>query len=143
MTDAIRDMCQAEIEQKEALWQFSVTEEMYLSRIEKKTASLLAACCGAGALAGGLAPEAVDRLTAFGRYLGLCFQITDDLLDFTGDSAALGKPAGSDLAQGILTLPVIYLLHNAAFEQGERDRRWRQQPGFTAGTDPTPGDRQG
>ncbi len=118
MTDAIRDMCQAEIEQKEALFQFSVTEDMYLSRIEKKTASLLAACCSAGALAGGLAPEAVASLAAYGRNLGLCFQITDDLLDFTGDSASLGKPAGSDLAQGILTLPVIYLLNNIAFEQG-------------------------
>jgi heptaprenyl diphosphate synthase len=118
MTDAIRDMCRAEIEQKEALFQFSVTESMYLSRIEKKTASLLAACCSAGALAGGLSPEAVASLAAYGRNLGLCFQITDDLLDFTGDSSALGKPAGSDLAQGILTLPVIYLLNNTAFEQG-------------------------
>jgi heptaprenyl diphosphate synthase len=118
MTDAIRDMCQAEIEQKEALFQFSVTEGMYLSRIEKKTASLLAACCSAGALAGGQAPEAVASLAAYGRNLGLCFQITDDLLDFTGDSATLGKPSGSDLAQGILTLPVIYLLNNIAFEQG-------------------------
>lgn len=118
MTDAIRAMCQAEIEQKEALFQFSVTESMYLSRIEKKTASLLAACCGAGALAGGLPPEAVTALTAYGRNLGLCFQIIDDLLDFTADSATLGKPANSDLAQGILTLPVIYLLQNAAFEQG-------------------------
>jgi geranylgeranyl pyrophosphate synthase len=91
---------------------------MYLSRIEKKTASLLAACCSAGALAGGLSPEAVASLAAYGRNLGLCFQITDDLLDFTGDSATLGKPSGSDLAQGILTLPVIYLLNNTAFEQG-------------------------
>jgi heptaprenyl diphosphate synthase len=118
MTAAIRDMCQAEIEQKEALFQFSVTEDMYLSRIEKKTASLLAACCSAGALAGGLAPEAADSLAAYGRNLGLCFQITDDLLDFTGDSNTLGKPSGSDLVQGILTLPVIYLLNNMAFEQG-------------------------
>ena len=98
MTDAIRDMCQAEIEQKEAMFQFSVTEGMYL--------------------AGGQAPEAVASLAAYGRNLGLCFQITDDLLDFTGDSATLGKPSGSDLAQGILTLPVIYLLNNIAFEQG-------------------------
>jgi heptaprenyl diphosphate synthase len=118
MTDAIRDMCQAEIEQKEALFQFSVTESMYLNRIEKKTASLLAACCSAGALAGGQVPEAVASLDAYGRNLGLCFQITDDLLDFTGDSSTLGKPSGSDLAQGILTLPVIYLLNNTAFEQG-------------------------
>ncbi|MGD0153708.1 MAG: polyprenyl synthetase family protein [Thermacetogeniaceae bacterium] len=117
MTEAIRAMCQAEIEQKEAVFQFSVTESRYLGRIEKKTAALLAACCGAGALAGGAAPEEVASLMAFGRNLGLCFQITDDLLDFTGDSATLGKPAGSDLAQGILTLPVIYLLQYFAFEQ--------------------------
>jgi heptaprenyl diphosphate synthase len=118
MTAAIRDMCQAEIEQKEAVFQFSVTEDMYLSRIEKKTASLLAACCSAGALAGGLGPEAADSLAAYGRDLGLCYQITDDLLDFTGDSNTLGKPSDSDLVQGILTLPVIYLFNNMAFEQG-------------------------
>ncbi len=118
MTGAIQAMCQAEIEQKEAVFQFSVTEHRYLDRIEKKTAALLAACCGAGALTGGAAPEDVASLMAYGRNLGLCFQITDDLLDFTGDSAALGKPAGADLAQGILTLPVIYLLQNFACEQG-------------------------
>jgi heptaprenyl diphosphate synthase len=118
MADAVQAMCQAEIEQKESLFQFSLTESMYLRRIEKKTAALLAACCGAGALAGGLEPEAVASLASYGRNLGLCFQITDDLLDFTGDSADLGKPAGSDLAQGILTLPVIYLLQNELFEFG-------------------------
>lgn len=112
MTDAVQAMCQAEIEQRESLFQFSLTESMYLHRIEQKTAVLLAACCGAGALAGGLEPGAVASLASYGRNLGLSFQITDDLLDFTGDSAALGKPAGSDLAQGILTLPVIYLLQD-------------------------------
>jgi heptaprenyl diphosphate synthase len=118
LTGAIRDMCQAEIEQKETRFHFSVTENAYLSRIEKKTASLLAACCYAGAQAGDHVHETVASLAAYGRNLGLCFQITDDLLDFTGDSATLGKPAGSDLAQGILTLPVIYLLHNSVFEHG-------------------------
>ncbi len=118
MTGAIQAMCQGEIDQKEDVFQFSVTENRYLDRIEKKTAALLAACCGAGALTGGAAPEDVASLMAYGRYLGLCFQITDDLLDFTGDSTDMGKPSGTDLAQGILTLPAIYLLQNFACEQG-------------------------
>ena len=55
----------------------------------------------------------MDAHTEFGRNLGMCFQITDDLLDFTSDEETLGKPAGSDFCQGILTLPVIYLLEDS------------------------------
>lgn len=114
MTEAVREMCEGEMEETESLFQTSLTEEAYLAHIEKKTASLLAACCGAGALAGGLSPETAAALVAFGRNLGLAYQIMDDLLDFCSDDLTLGKPANSDLTLGILTLPVIYLLQEGS-----------------------------
>ncbi len=121
MTEAVRAMCEGEMEETESLFQASLTEEEYLAHIEKKTASLLAACCGAGALAGGASPETAAALAAFGRNLGLAYQIVDDLLDLSSDEGTLGKPANSDLGRGILTLPVIYLLqegsHQAAVEE--------------------------
>ncbi|HHW40130.1 MAG TPA: polyprenyl synthetase family protein [Syntrophomonadaceae bacterium] len=121
MTEAVQAMCQGEMEEGESLFQTSLTEDAYIAHIEKKTASLLAACCGAGALAGGASPETAAALAAFGRNLGLAYQIVDDLLDFSSDDCTLGKPANSDLARGVLTLPVIYLLqegsHRAAVEE--------------------------
>jgi heptaprenyl diphosphate synthase len=112
MVEAIEAMCEGAIEEMATLFDHTQTEEDYLSRIYKKTASLVEACCGAGAEVGGAPPEVVRARKEFGRNLGLAFQIVDDLLDFSADEQTLGKPAGSDLVQGILTLPVIYLLQN-------------------------------
>lgn len=112
MVEAIEAMCEGVIEEMAALFDHTQTEDDYLSRIHKKTASLVAACCGAGAQVSGAPPDVVQARTEFGRNLGLAFQIVDDLLDFSADEQTLGKPAGSDLIQGILTLPVIYLLQN-------------------------------
>lgn len=113
MSEAIRAMCEGEIAETYSLFRTDLTEDEYLSHIEQKTASLLGACCGAGALVGGAAPETAAALVSYGRYLGLAFQIVDDLLDFISDEETLGKPAGSDLTQGIVTLPVIYLLRES------------------------------
>ncbi|MDH7578934.1 MAG: polyprenyl synthetase family protein [Bacillota bacterium] len=120
MAGAVRAMCEGEIQQAASLFDPALTEKDYISRIEKKTASLLGACCGAGALVAGAPAETVASLISFGRNLGLGFQIIDDLLDFTRDEESLGKPAGSDLAQGILTLPVIYLLQDGSRGQQVR-----------------------
>jgi len=84
----------------------------YLERIYAKTASLFALCAETGPLLAGLDPEAIDDARAFGRGLGEAFQITDDVLDIMGDAGTLGKPVGSDLRQGLATLPVI-LYHGA------------------------------
>jgi geranylgeranyl pyrophosphate synthase len=103
-----------------ALIAAATTEKDYLSRIDKKTASLVAACCEAGARIREASPEEVDAHAAFGRNLGMCFQIIDDILDFTADEKTLGKPANSDFSQGILTLPVIYLLQDSNWSQPVR-----------------------
>ncbi|HKD74396.1 MAG TPA: polyprenyl synthetase family protein, partial [Ktedonobacterales bacterium] len=86
----------------------------YLDRIERKTACLIAGCCKGGAMVCGASDEIIERMRLFGHYLGVAFQIIDDVLDYQGTEAIIGKPAGNDLRQGMVTLPLIYALdaHN-------------------------------
>jgi len=97
-----------------------VTEEQYLNIVENKTAVLFAACCRIGAVLGLASPEEEEAVASFGLNLGTTFQIVDDLLDFTGDPAALGKPVLTDIAEGRVTLPLIHALRT-----GDRARRRR------------------
>ncbi len=94
------------------------TPEAYYERIFAKTASLFELAAEAGPRLRQRPEEEIDRLRHFGRLLGLAFQIADDVLDFMGDEATLGKPVGGDLRQGLITLPVLYYL-----EQHPDDRR--------------------
>lgn len=86
------------------------TREEYYQRIFAKTASLFAVCAESGAILAGLAEAQIKALSEYGRNLGLAFQIMDDILDFTGDEARLGKPVANDLRQGIVTLPALIFL---------------------------------
>lgn len=117
LVQSIESMCVGIIEEIGSLYNHGITEQNYLSRIDKKTASLVAACCEGGARIRGASPEEVAAHAAFGHNLGMCFQIIDDILDFTADEKTLGKPADSDFSQGILTLPVIYLLQDSNWSQ--------------------------
>lgn len=110
MSDMIRRMCDGEIEQKASLNQLDQTEAEYFERIEKKTALFFAACCEAGALHQDAPEEHVRALAEYGRNIGMAFQVVDDLLDVSGEAEVVGKPTGNDLAAGVITLPVIYLL---------------------------------
>jgi octaprenyl-diphosphate synthase len=87
-----------------------VSEERYLGIIEDKTAVLFSACCRMGAVLGQASPDDENAIADYGTNLGLCFQIVDDLLDFTGSEKTLGKPVLSDLAEGRVTLPLIRAL---------------------------------
>lgn len=84
----------------------------YFRRIKRKTALLIASSCEMGALAAGADSKVVWRLKRFGYFVGMSFQIVDDILDFTATEKELGKPAGSDLMNGNITLPVLYLKEN-------------------------------
>jgi geranylgeranyl pyrophosphate synthase len=81
----------------------------YYEQIYSKTASLFAAATGTGVVLSEAPEEAVAALTSYGKNLGMAFQVIDDILDFIGDEGEMGKPVGSDLLQGTLTLPVILL----------------------------------
>lgn len=110
LSKAIVDVCLGEIEQIKDKYRFNQSLRTYLRRIKRKTALLIAVSCQLGAISAG-APEEVHRkLYWFGYYVGMSFQITDDILDFTSTSEELGKPVGSDLLQGNITLPVLFAL---------------------------------
>ena len=93
------------------------TIEEYRQRIFAKTASLFALAMEAGPLLAGSPPAEIENLRRFGELLGTAFQIADDVLDFMGDEATLGKPIGSDLRQGLITLPLLYYLEGHPADQ--------------------------
>lgn len=106
------EMCEGEIEQINNIGNTNLGLRTYLRRIQRKTALLISACCTIGALAGEAPSDLTWHLKKYGYYLGMAFQITDDILDFTGSEKVFGKPVGSDLRQGIITIPVIYALQD-------------------------------
>lgn len=118
MSEMIYQMCEGEIAQHASLRKVSQREEDYYDRIEKKTALFFAACCRAGALLGGADEAESEAMWAYGRHLGMAFQVIDDLLDVSADEQVVGKPVGHDLISGVLTLPVLYLLR----DERHRDR---------------------
>ncbi|OEF98705.1 polyprenyl synthetase family protein [Desulfuribacillus alkaliarsenatis] len=110
LSKAIVQMCEGEIEQIRDLFNIDQDLKNYLKRIKRKTALLISVSCHLGALAANADKQTANSLKMFGYNVGMAFQITDDILDFTATSEQLGKPAGSDLKQGNITLPVIYAL---------------------------------
>ena len=106
-------VCEGEIRQKGSRGDYALSETDYFSIIESKTAELCACSCHLGAVYSGAAADAVDRLTAFGRNLGIAFQIIDDLLDVLGEQEVVGKSLGTDLEQHRPTLPLIHTYHSA------------------------------
>ena len=103
-------MCRGEIEQLAEAYSYQTDLQQYFYHIKRKTASLVTVSCVAGAVAAGAGPKTIRTLRLYGHYLGMAYQITDDVLDFTTDEKTFGKPVGSDMQQGVLTLPVIYVL---------------------------------
>lgn len=128
-------ICQGELRQMLSLCRWNGDLADYYDRIYSKTASLFAASCQAGAILGRAPEQNAQALQSYGKHLGMAFQIVDDILDFVGDERYLGKPVGSDLRQGIATLPVYYYLQNggqvalveAALDRTCPDRAAREQ----------------
>ncbi|HTL53470.1 MAG TPA: polyprenyl synthetase family protein [Planctomycetota bacterium] len=110
LSRSTRLICEGEILQIAYRRQWSLTREEYLDLIEKKTAVLFEAAAELGAISAGADAAIVAKAGAFGRNLGMAFQIVDDLLDLVGLESTLGKSLGSDLRNGELTLGVIHLL---------------------------------
>jgi geranylgeranyl pyrophosphate synthase len=107
----LASMCQGQIEEASRGSQphLTVTREAYYQTIWGKTASLFVLACEGSAILAGLTEPQIAAMRRFGDRLGLAFQVADDILDFVGDEEHLGKPVGSDLRQGTITLPVICL----------------------------------
>ena len=92
-----------------------ISEDVYYDVIKQKTAALFEACCAMGALSAGASDDAIAKAKKFGQNLGVIFQIRDDIFDYY-DSPQIGKPTGNDMAEGKLTLPVIYALNSTRDE---------------------------
>lgn len=101
------ELSTGEIEQLKAKYNVTQSVHTYIRRIKRKTALLIAASCGLGAVISNQDTQMIKKLYRFGYYVGMAFQIQDDVLDFTGTQKELGKPAGEDLRQGNITLPVF------------------------------------
>ena len=107
---ALMKMTSGELDQDAAAFDVGKDIQNYLARIGGKTASLFAVATEGGASLGNSPENVIDALRVYGWSLGMAFQIVDDILDFTGDEALMGKPVGSDLREGTITLPGLLLL---------------------------------
>ncbi|WP_262280487.1 polyprenyl synthetase family protein [Hallella absiana] len=106
-----RTLSNGEILQLSNIQNQEISEEVYYQVIKQKTAALFEACAAIGALSAGAAEEEIQEAKKFGQNLGVIFQIRDDIFDYY-DQANVGKPTGNDMAEGKLTLPVIYALRS-------------------------------
>ena len=119
MADLSIEMSLGEVEQLRSAFDIKQTVEDYNYRIDRKTALLMATSCQAAAVASGASEEEIDIFYKIGYNLGMEFQIRDDILDMRSNTKKLGKPAGSDLAHGIMTLPTILVLQQDFAEKEE------------------------
>jgi len=117
-SDTLKIIVDGELRQLRDRYNFEQEKSAYYQRIYAKTASLFCAATEGAAILTDFAEADIKRLRDYGYYLGMAFQIMDDVLDFTSDEATLGKPAGSDLLQGTLTLPFFYYLRQQADPAG-------------------------
>ena len=107
---ALVDISSGQLKQFMGAFDWRQSRDDYYEQIRSKTASLFALAAESGAILGGAPEDAVGALRDYGNNLGMAFQRVDDILDFVGDEAELGKPVGSDLLQGTPTLPLILLV---------------------------------
>ncbi|MDP7619361.1 MAG: polyprenyl synthetase family protein [Dehalococcoidia bacterium] len=110
----LRDLAEGELREINRSFDWTQGEQPYWQRVEKKTSSLFATAAQSGAILGGASEHEVQALRDYGLALGTAFQVIDDILDFDGDPSDVGKPVGSDLLQGVLTLPTLIYLDRYA-----------------------------
>jgi len=113
LCDVTLRMIEGELYQLTKNGDADITEDEHFDIIRRKTAYLFGGCAQIGGMLGGIGAEREQALREYGFNLGITFQLVDDLLDFTGDAEAVGKPIGSDLREGKVTLPLIHLLRQA------------------------------
>jgi octaprenyl-diphosphate synthase len=126
--EATNRVCEGELHQVCERGNLYLSEDTYFAIIDAKTAELTACCCRLGALYSGVAEDVVEHLAAYGRALGVAFQIADDLLDLVGEERSTGKSLGTDVEQQKLTLPLLRLLQGSA-ERAARVRQILRAPG--------------
>src|SRR5512146_1144630 len=127
-SETVARICEGTIIELLATHQLDLSIETYLERIGRKTACLMAACTKGGATVSGGTDGQIALMEQYGHNLGMAFQIVDDVLDYTGTEEVIGKPAGNDLRQGLVTLPLIYALQTQQNGRHERVTRILADP---------------
>jgi octaprenyl-diphosphate synthase len=115
---AVREMSEGELLQIEKARKLDITEDVYFDIIRQKTATLIAACCSIGAASVGANQETIQQMRKFGEYIGIAFQIKDDLFDYSDEK--IGKPTGIDIKEQKMTLPLIYTLNTCS----KKEKSW-------------------
>ncbi|WP_008317428.1 solanesyl diphosphate synthase [Leptolyngbya sp. PCC 6406] len=126
LSQVIMDLAEGEIQQGLNRFDTELSLEAYLEKSYYKTASLIANSAKSVGVLSDLPEVQIENLYGYGRHLGLAFQIIDDILDFTGSTEVLGKPAGSDLKSGNLTAPVLYALEEKPYLSTLIDREFAE-----------------
>lgn len=116
LANAAQDLSLGELDGSLLRWSTNIKKDEYLNWISRKTASLFRSSCEVGALVSGAPVNDVKKVSDFGFLLGIAFQLFDDVLDLTGSTEVLGKPAGSDLKEGFLTLPYLMAFEDDYFK---------------------------
>ena len=117
-TEAVKEMSEGELMQMEKARHLDISEEIYYEIIRQKTASLIASCCAVGASSVKATEDVVKTMKLFGQYVGMAFQIKDDLFDYGEDE--IGKPLGIDIKEKKMTLPLIYALSKSSWFEKRR-----------------------
>ncbi|MDR0673140.1 MAG: octaprenyl diphosphate synthase [Zoogloeaceae bacterium] len=129
LSDATNIIAEGEVLQLMNCHDANVDEANYLQVIRYKTARLFEAAAQLGAITAGASPEAERGMAGYGMYLGMAFQLVDDVLDYSGQEADTGKHLGDDLAEGKPTLPLIYVMQHGAPEEAARVKKAIEQGG--------------
>ncbi|MGK7959955.1 solanesyl diphosphate synthase [Crocosphaera sp.] len=127
LSEVIRDFAEGEIFQGINRFDTSLTLEAYLDKSYYKTASLMANSAKSAAILSDASSELIDSLYNYGKYLGLAFQIVDDILDFTSPTEVLGKPAGSDLISGNITAPALFAMEEKPYLETLIEREFSEE----------------
>ena len=132
LAQASNRVCEGEMRQNAWQGDFELSEQDYLRMITEKTAELCGVGCRIGALLSGASQDVIDQFEAYGRNLGVAFQIIDDVLDIVGQDDEMGKTLGTDLVNQKPTLPVIHCLENSTEDKRAELIKFLQNPGSTA-----------
>ena len=123
ITNAVKRMSEGELLQIRKTRKLDIDEETYFKVISDKTASLLETCCSIGAMSTTENQDYIEALQNFGHYIGMSFQIRDDILDYEGSTNVIGKPVGGDIKEKKITLPLIYSLNKVSKNEAARVRK--------------------
>jgi octaprenyl-diphosphate synthase len=123
ITTTVKRMSEGELLQIRKTRKLDIDEDTYFRIISDKTASLLETCCQIGALSSSTDESYIEAMRKFGEYIGIAFQIRDDILDYEGNTATIGKPVGGDIKEKKITLPLIYSLEQVSKNEAARIKK--------------------